>query len=1129
MPLRVLLCCVVMALFSITTAGQPLKADAPTRIALAGRENGGNQQVLDAAMVVLSKDTDLQLLDRAEVGRVLREQEISLAGLVRAEQAVKVGQLLHVDMFAVLDGTTTNYTESSLGLVVFDAKTVVRYADSALLASNAVSAASATADAIRVAVAKSRRRPQDLHTVGVLLVRNADLPRQLDGLCDSVGLLLERELTKSPGIAVLERRRLEQVSKERSLVPETNANSLLASLRMVELDVSQYGTGLRGTLALVGTGGYRTNGISVSVSTRDPAALANLLSDRIAQLLNAPSDAASANRAAEAARFHREYQLLLNARDYAAAVLALDAAIALAPEQGDWLREMALLLPYTAIEMIDPGNQNHQGVRPNYFQPAAESLASSLIFGQRGADLLMELSRDAVARARLGEPVPEVLAGDYRHRLCQLLKKLAGVKSGDAVRAAEIVSLADKERILRMEVFEPFLRSRLPDAASWTNYSQQVNSWLYPGDRVTLNERAEQRWQDDVLLLSHWIDAAHKLNPPDASGLYWPVENKFFFIQYPGVRLAEFTRTLEQDPDPVIRLYGRLGRVASSMSRQYPTDAMLAAEREFRHYAQDLLTHGDATKPGPFRNHVWAAINTALGLVVNHPDGWHENLEACRFAFEHQDIQPQLFRSTAASLNRSRNPKPIEQLEVVNRALKLVRERPDAFLKPKYGQIERTTFIKEFEQIRDHLVAELAGTNNAPLTSPWKQGACLFDLSKSSNGFAWLFKPVILGREVFAVTLGIQEWGAAEDSLQLVRAPLSGGPAAVLGRAGITGINWGPNGSGGLQRGPQKRFEKGYVTDWDWPDVTRAACTGAGYYFAATCAGVYFFPTNGGPVFRLCATNGLPSDDVHAVAFLGGKLYIATGEHRRAGYFVSYDMINRKVSVLASSRRSERISPFDDGPPFHVHSLLGEPNRHQLLLTVSSFNVPNGKPRQMNSSMGIWTYSPAGAEFKRVAPLSYFTSHFPKGMRTENWAGLVNPTTSMVIGPNILFDLQKEKIQPVFESSSPPMTAVGNLWLNPVDRQTGTARHITGPYLVCDGWLYSAMPFERRALTDARREKFSSPRAEYEFEPKEALQLLDDGKQVLAADQYSIWLLELNHETAGKTSTKTADHATATK
>jgi hypothetical protein len=152
------------------------RMDAATRLALVGGEgNGGVENMLDMATALLGKDPDLQLLDRAEVGRVLREHELSLGGLVGAGHAVKTGQLLQADLFAVLEGTLTNETESSavgratlqrsrsemrnpanqsqslasLGLVVFDAKTGARYADSALLASNTASAAAATAEAVR--------------------------------------------------------------------------------------------------------------------------------------------------------------------------------------------------------------------------------------------------------------------------------------------------------------------------------------------------------------------------------------------------------------------------------------------------------------------------------------------------------------------------------------------------------------------------------------------------------------------------------------------------------------------------------------------------------------------------------------------------------------------------------------------------------------------------------------------------------------------------------------------------------------------------------------------------------------------------------------------------------------------
>jgi len=46
-------------------------------------------------------------------------------------------------------------------------------------------------------------------------------------------------------------------------------------------------------------------------------------------------------------------------------------------------------------------------------------------------------------------------------------------------------------------------------------------------------------------------------------------------------------------------------------------------------------------------------------------------------------------------------------------------------------------------------------------------------------------------------------------------------------------------------------------------------------------------------------------------------------------------------------------------------------------------------------------------------------------------------------------------------------------------------------------------------MADGRWQAGSTPpaRTDYPFEIKESLQLLDDGKHVLVADQYSIWLL----------------------
>jgi hypothetical protein len=1099
----------------ISTVATVGRIHAATRLALVGGDgNSGVENVLDTATALLSQDTDLQLLDRAEVGRVLREQELSLAGLVRAESAVKAGQLLHADLFAVLEGTLTNETGSapSLGLVVFDAKNGARYADMALRASNVLSAASASAAGVRAAAEKSRRSPQDLHTVGLLLVRNADLPRQFDSLCDTVGLLLERELTASPGIAVLERRRLEQVNKERGLGADAEGNRLLASLRMMQLDIGREGAGLRGSLALVAVDGSRAPSISASVATRDAAALAHLLAERTERLWNVPLDGNSVDRAAEAARFHREYLLLCQHRDYIPAVRALDAAMALRPEEANWRQEMAWLLPFAAIEFIGPGRQNDWR-RPLTSQPASGDLASGLALGERGADLLLDLSRDAAQRAKPGEELPQVLTRNYyKDPLSLLLSILTGVTAANPVSADEIAALFRKERRLRMEVVEPFLRMRSVDRASFATYSFWISQWFsgYYPSRLPL----EQRLGDHALVLRHWLELSHRLNPGDGSGSYAPVWNPpglAVLWRDRGDEIEGLRRTLEQDQDPVIRLYARAARARAAYSLSLngsgrPSDETFAAEREFRLYAQDLLAHSQAAKPNPLCDHVWRAVVPVLDMIRNHEQGWKEYVDACRFAFAQEDIEPILFFQSLAGLDDQRHPRLPEQLEVLNGALKLILEKPGAYPNGLPG-LKRSDVIADLRQRRDHLAAELAGASaNTPGPEPWKRKVCLLDLAIPLNGFGWLFKPVAQDGQAFAAALGVREWGVSEDSLQLVRVPLEGGPPSCLGRARITGIDW-VNRAHDLAGEQQRRLADNSFG----LDVVRSACVGAGCYFAATCSGVFIFPTNGGRAFRLGAADGLPSEDTDAVAFLDGKLYIGLGQLERDGYLAAYEPATRKISVLASSRRSERLSPFDDQPPFCTRWLAADPARHRLLMVVGATVTRSNKLPPITACMGIWAYLPSAGQYRRLAPLCLPT--LPRAFVPFMWSGAANASTLAVKDTNLLalFDPHKDRLLSACGFYAQKTDeAFAMMWRRP--SLSNQLQLPNGPFFILDGWFYSARPFQRTAFADGRTEALPPLRTDYPIQLRESLQLLDDGKHVLAADQYSLWLLELKPE-----------------
>jgi len=169
--------------------------------------------------------------------------------------------------------------------------------------------------------------------------------------------------------------------------------------------------------------------------------------------------------------------------------------------------------------------------------------------------------------------------------------------------------------------------------------------------------------------------------------------------------------------------------------------------------------------------------------------------------------------------------------------------------------------------------------------------------------------------------------------------------------------------------------------------------------------------------------------------------------------------------------------------------------------------------------MGIWSYSPLTGEYKRLVPFRLVT--MPMLMPRKAWAGLVNANVLATKETHTLnlFDLLNDRLLSVYDPLAAQTSATQTPWqqFKPELGCPWGVIPIDGPFLLRDGWFYSARPFARMALADGRREELPAPRTDYLFEIRESLQLLDNGKHILAADQYSIWLLELGPE-SGRTS-----------
>lgn len=201
-------------------------SENPPRLAIVPGGAPKPVELLTLAEATLFERTDVEMVERNEIDRVLTEQKLS--GLFGADSALQLGKILRADLFAVLE---------PMSIIVFDSKTGLRYADETL-PEQLEKAAEIVDNVVGESVGKRKKlKDRKLETYGVLEIRNADFPIARDAWCKAIAGMLERQLLRD-GAAVLERSRLGRVNRERQLTGD-DTNDLLASMKLIDLEFSR--------------------------------------------------------------------------------------------------------------------------------------------------------------------------------------------------------------------------------------------------------------------------------------------------------------------------------------------------------------------------------------------------------------------------------------------------------------------------------------------------------------------------------------------------------------------------------------------------------------------------------------------------------------------------------------------------------------------------------------------------------------------------------------------------------------------------------------------------------------------------------------------------------------------------
>ena len=324
----------------------------PPRVALlATTLNADSEKFLDVATAELTARGGIELVERQAIRQVLGEQALALQ---QDASGVAAGRLLRADVVGVLE-TTPDGKEAG-GFAVLDTATGVSYWNEGFDQADVEGVAGEIARGVAAALEK-RGRAGALGTVCVLGARNAEFPRSLDTFCETTAYLLERRLVANPGLATLDRRRLETVVSENNLPGvESKSADLRASLRLVELDFRRGAAdGEVKVLARVTDAGGALIAQPEVAGPQDAAELAERLQAASADVLHAAPQAAVGNRAQEANRFRTQGRILRDRGLEDQSIQAFHAAYALDPGTSGQLEEYVSQVMDYAYSLADKG------------------------------------------------------------------------------------------------------------------------------------------------------------------------------------------------------------------------------------------------------------------------------------------------------------------------------------------------------------------------------------------------------------------------------------------------------------------------------------------------------------------------------------------------------------------------------------------------------------------------------------------------------------------------------------------------------------------------------------------------------------------------------------------------------
>jgi len=361
--MRIRIAASAITLISLST-GISWGQGAPTVAVLAESEADSRLSGLVSTLEArLSQGGAIRLLERAQIEKVLAEQQLSAAGLTQRDSIIKAGQLLRAEAIVLLTGEQESEQTKSQLVRVRVAETAhgLRLWEGyeALESPQVEAAAERIAARVRAAISKISQASGPAVPVGIVDIRRVQLPEKYEPLARVLPGLLSARLGKEPRIIMLERESLGTLLREKQFTEGPESAFWNSAVLIDGYLQPGAGKGIEMTLRLRRATGEELSSLRVPV---DPNRLSGAVDEAATHALKGVSEGSLSGRwdpAQEADEFYRQGTLLLMHGRRRAARTCLEAAHALQPDNVAYtgaLFSASLPLPKTLNQPAEPAD-----------------------------------------------------------------------------------------------------------------------------------------------------------------------------------------------------------------------------------------------------------------------------------------------------------------------------------------------------------------------------------------------------------------------------------------------------------------------------------------------------------------------------------------------------------------------------------------------------------------------------------------------------------------------------------------------------------------------------------------------------------------------------------------------------